>query len=198
MPWHMLNFSELQRQPLHVQILSFAGAYLDAAELQCASLCQNVKNANYAHGAVVMSLTFHSLELFFKAGILKLNPNEQFAGNSGHDLDALSKRFFNLYPKREFQFEVPFRNELPREIDGMRSDEIVTLRAYAAERKKAAPEDQRHRYPIDVHGRSWRGAFGFEPNTFMRTLKDLQAIFIRVRPLLETSDEHIGQLGSTP
>ena len=186
MPWPMLHFSNLQRQPLQAQMLSFAGAYLDAAEAQCANLCRNAENANYAHGAVVMSLTFHSLELFFKAGILKLFPEEQFAGKSGHDLDALSKRFYKLYPKKEFQFEVPFRNELLEAIGGMSSDKLTAIRGYAEEYKKDVPEDQRHRYPIDVHGRSWEGVFGFKPNSFMPVLKDLQSVCARVRPLLET------------
>lgn len=184
MPWHMLHFSDLQRQPLHVQMLSFAGAYLDAAEVQCGSLCRGAESANYAHGAVIMSLTFHSLELFFKAGILKLFPEEQFAGKSGHDLDALSNRFFKLHPKKEFQFEVPFRNETPEAVDEMSSDELAALRAYAEEHNKRVPEDQLHRYPIDVQGKSWEGVFGFEPNSFMRVLKELQYVYARVRPLL--------------
>lgn len=182
----MLHFSELQRQPLHAQVLSFGGAYLDAAELQCASLCQNVETANYAHGAVVMSLTFHSLELFFKAGILKLFPEEKFFGGSGHDLDGLSRRFFRLYPKREFQFEVPFRNELPVKADGMFVDELKKIRAYAVEYRRETPEDQRHRYPVDAHGKSWRGVSGFEPHSFMSCIIELQTVYGRLRPLLET------------
>ncbi|HLX81917.1 MAG TPA: hypothetical protein VKS43_15170 [Burkholderiales bacterium] len=180
----MLHFSDLQRQPLHVQLLSFAGAYLDSAETLCLNLCRKARSSNYAHGAVVMSLTFHSLELFFKAGIVKVLPKERFAGKAGHDLDALSKRFFKLYPKKEFQFEVPFRDEPAVVVGGLSSDELATLRSHAKDYKRRVPEDQRHRYPTDGYGKSWQGAFGFEPNSFVPELIELQRVYARVRPLL--------------
>ncbi|WP_305246678.1 hypothetical protein [Polaromonas sp.] len=185
MAWRMLNFSDLQQQPVQGQLLAFAGAYLDSAEVLCDSLCSDVQHANYAHGAVVMSLAFHSLELFLKGCILKACPGEQFGGKSGHDLDALSKRYFKLYPKKEFQFEVPFRCEIPEIVGGMAADELAELLAYIEERNKKVPEDQRHRYPAGVDGKTWDGAFGFEPNLFLVTLRELQHVYARIRALLD-------------
>ncbi|SDU00504.1 hypothetical protein [Nitrosomonas ureae] len=184
MIWRMLYFSDLQQLSVHEQMLVFAGAYLDSAEVLCNNLYSDKERANYAHGAVVMSLAFHSLELFFKGCILRSFPAEQFNGKAGHDLDALSKRFFRLYPKKEFQFEVPFRYETSGIIEKMAPNELAELLAYIEEHRRKAPEDQRHRYPISGNGKTWEGAFGFEPNSFLVTLRELQQVYARIRSLL--------------
>lgn len=184
MTYHMLHFSDLQRQPVHEQLFAFAGAYLDSAEALCESLCSDVEHANYAHGAVVMSLAFHSIELFFKGSILQLDPGAQFGGKSGHDLDALSDRYLKLYPKKEFRFEVPFGRDIPEAVGGMAAEELAALRAYMEERIRRMPEDQRHRYPTGTDGKTWDGLFGFEPNMFLVTLRELQNDYARVRLLL--------------
>lgn len=176
----MLNASELQCLPVHGQLLAFARSYLDAAEVLCEKLFLTADSANYADGAVVMSLAFHSLELLFKAGILKAHPLEQFSGKSGHDLTALSGRFFKLYPERDFQFEVPFRYELPEPVEPMPEVELAALRAYAREQERRMPQDQRHRYPIGVDGQPWDGIFGFEPRMFLATLQNLQQAYARI------------------
>jgi len=182
----MLNFSDLQQRPVPEQLLDFAQAYLDSAEILCGNLCSDIQHASYAHGAVTMSLAFHSLELFFKGCILKLRPGEKFGGKSGHDLDSLSKSYFELYPKNIFRFEVPFRREIPELVGAMATEELAELLAYIGERKKKVPEDQRHRYPIGVDGKTWDGVFGFEPNSFLITLRELQQHYSRIRPLLDT------------
>jgi hypothetical protein len=181
----MVHFSELQQRATYSQLLAFSGAYLDSAHALCERLCATPDEMTYAHGAVAMSLAFHSLELLFKAGIVRLHPDENFAGGSGHDLAALSKRFFRLYPKKEFQFEVPFGHEIPEVVGGMDPDELAALRAIVEERRRDVPEDQRHRYPVDVKGKPWRDAnFSFEPNMFLATLRALQSVYERIHPLL--------------
>lgn len=184
MTWHILSFSDLQREAVPEQLFEFSGAYLESSEVLCDNLCSDVTRANYAHGAVIMSLAFHSVELFLKACILKRHPDEQCGGKSGHDLNALSKRYSKLYPKKEFQFEVPFRRETP-ELGGMVAEEFAELLAYVQERNKKVPEDQRHRYPTGIDGKTWGGAFGFEPNSFLVTLRELQHVYARIRPLLD-------------
>lgn len=180
----MFHFSDLQRQPLHEQLLAFASAYLDSAETLCENLCSDFEKANYSHGSVVMSLAFHSLELFFKGSILQLDPEAQFGGKSGHDLSALSKRYFKLYPKKEFQFEVPFGREILEVADGMAAKELAALLAYVEMQSRRVPEDQRHRYPAGVDGKTWDGLFAFEPNMFLVTLRELQQVYARIRPRL--------------
>lgn len=185
MTWRMLNFSDVQQHSVPGQLLTFAEAYLDAAEVLCKSLCADMRHANYAHGAVVMSLAFHSLELFFKGCILMSHSGEQFAGRSGHDLDALSKRYFKLYPKKEFQFDVPFRRETPEVIGGIAEEKRAEILAHISKQKNKMPEDQRHRYPTGVDGKAWDGVFGFEANSFLVTLRELEDVYSRVRPLLD-------------
>jgi hypothetical protein len=185
MSWHMLHFSDLQRQPLPAQLLDFAIANLDSAEALCEEIRREPHTKTYAHGSVVMSLTFHSLELYFKGGILKQAPNEQFGGRSGHDLDVLSRRFFKLNPKKEFQFEVPFRREAAEPVGELTPEDIAELKAYAAEYKLKVPEDQRHRYPMDTEGNAWEGVFGFEPNSFVCTIRELNEIYARTIPVLK-------------
>ena len=182
----MLNFSALQHRSVHMQLVAFADAYLDSAETLCLKMCSTQESLTYAHGAVVMSLAFHSLELLFKAGILKVAPNEKFRGKSGHDLSTLSTRFFKLYPHKDFQFELPFRFELAEQIESISEEELVALRAYLRQQENYMPLDQFHRYPISVNGRTWDGAFGFEPNLFLQTLKELKNVYNRIRPVLNS------------
>lgn len=182
----MLNFSDLQQRPVHEQLFTFADAYLDSAEVLCLRLCSQEQPATYAHGAVIMSLAFHSLELLFKAGILKAAPGEKFSGKSGHDLTALSAHFFKLYPCKDFQFELPFRFELAEPVEPLSEEELVALRAYVRERENQMPLDQLHRYPVGVNGKSWEGIFGFEPHMFLQTLRDLKDIYNRIRPVLNS------------
>lgn len=183
----MLNATSLQCLPVHGQLLAFARSYLDAAIALGERLCTTAKGASYADGAVVMSLAFHSLELLFKAGILKAQPLEQFSGKSGHDLAALSSRFFNLYPKRDFQFDVPFGYELAKPVEPMTQAELVALEAYARGQERRMPQDQRHRYPIGIDGTPWDGIFGFEPHMFLTTLQELQQVYARILPQLNAA-----------
>lgn len=61
---------------------------------------------------------------------------------------------------------MPFRYEISEVIGGMAVNKLVELRTHIEERKKNVSKDQRHRYPTDVDGKPWDGAFGFEPTHF--------------------------------
>src|SRR5437016_3266766 len=111
MPLQMLHFSDLQRLPVPKQFFAFSDAYLDSAESLCDALCTASKSATYAHGAAVMSLTFHSIELFLKAAILQKAPSEQFSGSGGHDLGQLYERYTQLNPDEGYAFDFPFKLE---------------------------------------------------------------------------------------
>ena len=100
MHWRMLVFSDLQRLSVPAQFFAFSDAYLDSAVSLCDALCATSATVTYAHGAAVMSLTFHSIELFLKAAILQRSPGEQFSGSRGHNLDYLYQRYANLYPAK--------------------------------------------------------------------------------------------------
>jgi len=172
----MLVFHDLPKKiPPYVQFHNYAAAYLDSAEILCLQIQQR-KDAGYAYGAVVLSLAFHSLELFFKGSILRMAPFENFSGSSGHDLDQLSRRFFNLYPAKEFQFEVPF---------GM--SEAGPNRASQDNELNRIPADQAHRYPTGADGQPWKALFSFDPEKFLLSLNELKDVYIRLRPLMSST-----------
>lgn len=173
MPWHMLHLSDLQRKPIPDQLWAFSDAYLESAIALCTIICNTTDKATYAHGAVVMSLTFHALELFLKAAILRKVPGESFSGRAGHDLEHLYRRYSNLYPGEAMQFYVPFERKTPN-TSTLEPQVVQELLAYTAEQNKAMPEDQLHRYPISVEGKEWESLLAFEPYSFTETLQNLQ------------------------
>ena len=184
MPWHMLHFSDLQRKPVSDQLFSFADAYLESADSLCAVLCKNADAATYAHGAVIMSLTFHALELFLKAAILRKAPTETFAGRAGHDLINLHKLYTNLYQGEAMQFSVPFKRGLPdtKELDPQIAEELL---ARVRDQDMNMPEDQLHRYPISAGGKEWEATLGFEPNSFSRTILQLRSELAAVKTRIQ-------------
>lgn len=165
-------FSDLQSKTVPDQLFAFADAYLQSADALCLAHCIKAESATYAHGAVIMSLTFHALELFLKAAILWKSPTESFGGRLGHDLVHLEQRYASLYPEKELRFFIPFRLETPcaQEVDLEVTEEVVAcVRNFA----KNMPQDQLHRYPIGTDGESWRALLGFEPTSFYMTIKQL-------------------------
>lgn len=176
----MLHFGDLQRLSVPAQFIAFAEAYLESAESLCGKLCRDEAGSTYANGAVVMSLTFHGCELLLKAAILRKVPTEQFSGNSGHDLEHLRRRYANLYPGKAWTLDLPFGRE---SLDFAALDPRIAeeLKTFIREQEKAFPEDQRHRYPTDIQGQPWDGAFGFEPHSFSREIARVRADFERVK-----------------
>jgi hypothetical protein len=102
----IVNLGHLQRQ-----FLVFAEAFLETGARQCRHLSQSPGQYNYAHGAVVMSLVYHGVELFLKAAILRSIPEERFSGFKGHDLKYLHRRYRELYPTEDH--EIPFTTDEP-------------------------------------------------------------------------------------
>lgn len=134
----------------------FSNAYLDSAERLCKVLIRSTRKASYERGAVVIYLTFHSVELFLKAAILQKCPEEYL----NHNIEHYEKRYKNLYPAKKYRFEIPFKTT----YYGHEPPEIKNI---------SPPIEQVHRYPTDKDGKEWDGIFAFEPTSF---LSDIQAI----------------------
>jgi hypothetical protein len=186
MPWKMLHFSDLQRLSISEQLFAFSQANLDSAETLCTAIRAKTEVVTYAHGAVIMSLTFHALELFLKAAILRTVPTEKFGGRVGHDLTQLYNRYKGLYPKKAMQFEVPFRSEElhTSNFDKNIVEELSALNRY---RERSLPEDQLHRYPTNIEGETWDAILGFEPTSFGSTIKQLQSKLTEVKAEIHNS-----------
>ncbi|MBW2569261.1 MAG: hypothetical protein JRE47_07785 [Deltaproteobacteria bacterium] len=183
MNYRMVHFSEIESLRASLQFLAFSEAYLYSAAHLCAALAASPTESSYPRGAVVLSLSFHGIELFLKAAILEKVLDEQFCGKAGHDLEFLGKRYANLYPGKKFSFEIPFGTE---EIELVNPDPrvIEELNLFMAEHKRATPADQLNRYPRDIEGKPWYGIYAFEPNTFAAVIAKAQQDMTRLKELI--------------
>ena len=92
--WNMVGSWSTDGLEIPVQVMAFSEAYLDSAERLCKILERSTRNATFERGAVVIYLTFHSVELFLKAAILHKSPNEKL----NHDIEHYEKLYRKLYP----------------------------------------------------------------------------------------------------
>jgi hypothetical protein len=183
MGYRMVHFSEIGPLRTSLQFFAFSEAYLYSAANLCSILVSSPSESTYPRGAVVLSLSFHGIELFLKAAIREKAPDEKFGGKAGHDLESLGKRYANLYPGKKFEFEIPFRTE---DVDLVEPDPRVVdeLKTFIAEHKKATPPDQLNRYPRDTEGNPWNGIYSFEPNTFLPVITKAQHDVARLKQLI--------------
>jgi len=183
MNWHMVHSSEIESLSASRQFLAFSDAYLTSAAHLCSHLAAAPAESTYTKGAVVLSLTFHGVELFLKAAILERAPTEQFSGNLGHNLQHLSRRYANLYPAKKFDLDIPFHAE---EIDFASLDPAIAeeLKTFIAEHERDTPIDQIHRYPRDTEGNPWEGIFAFEANSFSLVVVKVQQDIGRISALI--------------
>jgi hypothetical protein len=179
----MIHFGDIQARPVPYQFLAFAEAYLETAHGQCALIAGTPGEFTFAHGAVVLSLTYHGIELFLKGAILQRAPNEQFRGRLGHDLKHLKKRYTNLFPGETHELFLPFSTEEPdiSDIDPRIAKELLTQ---IQNHDRVTPPDQVHRYPTDASGTPWKGHFGFIPSSFLHDISNVQAEIKRLKPVL--------------
>lgn len=169
--------SELASLSVPLQFLAFSDAYLDSALRLCTVLSRSLRKSNYARGSVVLYLTFHAIELFLKGAILERKPNEQLRH---HAIQGLSKRYRNLYPARKFAIDAPFINRDEAAITEIFAPEhLIHIRKLDREN----PWDQRHRYPKNRDMQSWAGSVGFEPVSFLITIKKLKSDMARIKKL---------------
>lgn len=166
--------SDLQKLSIPDQLFHFSQANLDSAEMLCVAMCGNNQVATYAHGAVIQSLTFHALELFLKAAIMRSDPTATFGGRDGHDLTRLYKQYQGMYPEKCMQFDVPF---MAAPLD---ADDVVGL----DRRQKKDSVDELHRYPIDMKGNEWKALIGFEANSFRLTIEKIRSDLSAVKAMI--------------
>ena len=166
----MLGSWQLNSMSVPQQFIAFADAYLDSAERLCKVLKISTRKATYERGAVVLYLTFHSVELFLKAAILAKSPNEKLH----HNIEHYSKRYRNLYPGKKYILDIPFQTEYL----GFDPPEIKKL-------KKSEPSpEQINRYPIDKNGKEWNGVFTFDSVSFLRVIYRLKSDFTRLKDVI--------------
>ena len=183
----MVFESDLASLNIPLRYLSFSVAYLDSASRLCTVLTQSPRRSNYPRGSVVLHLTFHAIELFLKSAILEQNPNEILGT---HDVQVLSKRYKKLYPGKKYEFHAPFIGRDPGDLsdDDFRaiygSELLEDVRKRIKKFKKKNPRDQRHRYLTNTEGQPWDDDVGFEPVSFLVTIKKLKADIAQLAELI--------------
>jgi hypothetical protein len=153
------------------QFLEEAKAYLDSAIHFCTDMKNGRFEENYCRGKVILSLTFHSTELFLKALILK-GSNKAIV--TGHNLKALEKQYKKLYPEDTYIFNIPFGTEYV----GMDNEKIKELDI------KEPPFDQKYRYPTEKGGTKWEGIDGFYASAFLEELIQLRSQYLRLQRII--------------
>ena len=156
----MLTDSHLATLPIHSRYFAYSKAYLDSALRLCRILARSKKKATYERGAVVLYLTQHALELFYKGAIYKKTRNQRFE----HGASKLRKRYRNLYPGKVYDIPDLFQTSYP----GMSKAEIAKLE------KSEMPAHELYRYPEDKKSVAWKGLFGFEASSYAGELKALE------------------------
>jgi hypothetical protein len=153
---------KLTQLPPPQQYFAYAEAYLDSAQRLCGVLARSTRKATFERSAVVLYLTHHALELFYKGAILKKAPTEH---RPDHDLQKLRKRYRALYPANRLDIPAIFVTS----YNGLTKQQIAQLQGLEP------PLDQLYRYPEDNKGKPWSALLAFDPLSFSQDLRELRA-----------------------
>ena len=124
----------------------------------------------------------HAIELFLKGAILERSQNEQLGS---HDIQALSKRYNNLYQGKKYELQAPFISRNEADLSDIFDPKYLEeVKSYIKESKRKNPLDQRHRYPGNKEGQPWDGAVGFEPGSCLVAIKELKVDIARLTDLI--------------
>ena len=170
MDYRMVGSSEVESLSSSEQFLAYSEAYLNSAAHLCAVLVESPRELSYPRGAVVMYLLYHGIELFLKAAILKRVKNGIYLSKAGHNLEKLYEKYMNLYPGKEYEFEIPFGYE-EMEHGIQDPSDALKLKNAIKKNKRNNPANQQYRYPKDTKGKKWSGIYAFEPILFTNTIK---------------------------
>ncbi|MDQ7772834.1 MAG: hypothetical protein RDU13_04845 [Elusimicrobiales bacterium] len=167
----MIQKQELEGLSESERLYLLAGAYLDAA----CFLALGLKGGNYqktfSHAKVILSLQFHSVELFLKYALIC-----DHVVAKGHNIRDLYKKYAKNYPDPEFEFSVPFLTEI---YDGVRQDDIEKV--YKAEGKI----DQLFRYHQGLDKTDLDGIYVVCEESFVDELLELRNKFNELHDLIE-------------
>lgn len=177
----MVVLSDIQNNPLPQQFLIYAEAYFEIAYGQCERLVQGSTQFNFAHGAAVMFLYRHGLELFLKSAILQKAPSERL---NDHDLTRLNKRYKSLYPSKQHKLSLPWNLEEPDYeafFDPQVADDI-------RKRIREMPDDQVYRYPANRESKPWNRREGIIPLSLLQDILATQREIARLKLILFPSN----------
>lgn len=175
---HLHN--EVKDSDVPMEFMKLALSHLEAAEQLNSLISDRRWPSNYYRGQAVLLLTFHSVELFLKGFILKLDPSKKIGG---HSLAQLTKMLKELAP--DVEFDPPFK--------------VEALVPYPKLVRRAEEEEKKFheilRYPIDKNGKPWKGVRGFSASSCRRLLARVRVdcervydqVFERTNPSVNTN-----------
>ena len=155
------------------QLFNFASSYLQGSIDLCQNMINNQNLKTWPNANVIMFLSAHSVELFFKGALLI--KTSSFLNT--HKISDLEEKYYKLYEDEKYKFDCLFRS-LYLNFD---AKEIEVL-----EKKKIAPSIF-HRYPFDKPEKAWSRIHGFFPKSH---LQDLQTLKKDYRRLIKEFEKH--------
>ena len=107
----------------------------------------------------------HDVKKTVKSAIANAENNYQY------DIDSLYSAYKEEYSEEKYHFEMPFNTD----YQGMAEKEI-------SDYKKNNPSSSvLYRYPSKTDSEEWSGAYGFEVNSYISTIKKLINDIARIR-----------------
>jgi HEPN domain-containing protein len=134
-------------------------SYLRSAEHLAAAMVKGEVPVNYYQGQTVLLLAHHSVELFLKGFILKLDPSKKVRT---HSLQGLMRTLRELNPA--VAFDPPFK------IEALVPYPALVVKA----NKDAEAFHEVLRYPTDREGQPWPGVRGFSMETCTKLLQNIR------------------------
>ena len=166
----------MNKMSISAKFLEFAGAYLQSASMVNDLMAGNPDRTSDAMGSVVMFNARLAVELFLKGMIVAKRPDTKLH----HGLEKLESTYKELYPGKEFSWNVPFTVQV---IGGKASEQRdIALRA-----AKERPLDQVFRYPVSSIGEPWQIVENYSPRDLASLLGQIGMDFVRIKELLERS-----------
>jgi hypothetical protein len=168
----MTSSSEFSGLSIPAQYFQLSQAYADAAISSCRGLREGAQKASYASACVVIWLTRHATELFYKGalfaetGSVPSPAQISIAGKSRsvgwHNLVFYEHAFRQHFPEDKYPLSPPATEAL---LGSGWTDDQVAEFLIAADKTH-----ERYRYPADKKGTPFRASTSFDPDEMLKIL----------------------------
>lgn len=157
---------------LSQRFFEYAQAYLNSATTLCLTMTSDDTSCTWPNATVVMLLAAHATELFLKGAILSRDATAKI---EHHSIEKLSDEFRKFFPESSFELDIPFK-----------TDWMDMTETKITEIKNTMPKPSVfYRYPVANDRKEWKGAFSFEPNSFIKALKRFKDDFERIKAQID-------------
>ncbi len=170
MDYKMVVDSDLVNLSMPERYFAYAEAYGNAARALTHQMISDPEQSNWPNAAVVLMLSVHAVELFLKGAIFSKDTESKV---NHHDIDELADLYSKEFPDEKCAFSMPFKTEYL----GMSEAEIEVIK----QQSKLPAPSVLFRYPTASGKEEWKGAYGFEPNSFFSVIEGLLNDFAKLK-----------------